>query len=337
MSTARRVAFTVVSCLCFLLPARVVRAADVCVAFTLIQRTSGDSIWHPAFYRNGSLVFHEGGNAVVRAAAVVGGSVYLAGSVRRAWGAEEAAAYWVDGRLVRLADDTARSVATALTVAGSDVWCAGFMNDAAGTRRSAVLWKNGQPTLLAGRGSDSVATAISVAGPDVYVAGFDLAPATGVAMAVYWKNGSRVDVTDGSAWSMATSIAVSGSDVYVTVLGVNAGVGKAWYYRNGTPVAVPGSFGTCTARSVVVQDQDVWVLGTDGTRGAYWRNGEEHFLKDSEGTRRYAGLAVIEGTPYSAGLTPDGHAVYWKAEDRQSLPLPGSPYDVVGPLAIAVQ
>ena len=131
--------------------------------------------------------------------------VYVAGTQNI--GGMDIATYWLNGKPVKLGDDTVSTQASAITVSDGNVYVAGVRRETSGD--IAQYWVNGKAVPV-GLGS---ATGIAVSGSDVYVVGG--VSEQGIGLAKLWKNGmgSTLAVPDGQA--VATGIALAGSDIVI--------------------------------------------------------------------------------------------------------------------------
>ncbi len=222
--------------------------------------------------------------------------VYVAGFVRASNG-HSVAAYWKNGSLVTLTNQSTPSDATSIVVYGNDVYAAGNIATANG-QFIAAYWKNGIVIKLGDSTSNSNANAIAVNSNGVYLAG------TGADGAVYWKNGSGVHLP-GSVLSQASAIALSGNDVYVAGLSATPGGYVATSWKNGDPTALTSGPGNSAAGGIAINGNNVYISGTIvgflQNTAVYWKNGVQVNLSDNVTTASATGIAVDGSNVYVAG------------------------------------
>jgi hypothetical protein len=215
---------------------------------------------------------------------------------------------------------------SSLFVAGEDVYVAGSDRSGEGYFDVAVLWKNGVPQYFYnGNFGYGCATSVFVSGEDVYVAGYVNK------QGIIWKNGAMLCTTD----FYPCSIFVSGEDIYVAgkhlfnkSMYLNSKIIAVVLQKNNelqvlSDDVVPDKFNT----SVFVSGADVYVMGNDGYKVGYWKNGARHDLADNVSAESayddvyYAdSIFVSGGDVYVAGRKGDD-ALLWKNGTVQVLPL----------------
>lgn len=224
---------------------------------------------------------------------VSGGDVYLCGQVKERTDAAVLAAYWKNGKLVKL-EDTKASAALDIKVVGPNIYAAGW---ARFPRASAVIWVNGAPTRLNSDDYYSYASGVSVVGNDIYVSGWSEDSSGTTGRALYWKNGTQYALTSPGVNGAATDVFIDGTDIYFCGdLYTPDGLYTPVYWKNGI-VTILGNYNTRNAASsIFVKNGDVYVAGRygdrDNHRAVYWKNG--HKVELSADTSSYAQSILVK-------------------------------------------
>ncbi|MFT4016437.1 MAG: hypothetical protein QM668_05695 [Agriterribacter sp.] len=211
-------------------------------------------------------------NGLPQYVTVSGNDVYLCGQIKEKSDAAFLAAYWKNGKFVKLENQKA-SLASAIQITGSNIYVVGW---ARFPRESAMIWKNGVATRLNSEAYKSYASGIKVVGNDVYVSGYTL-DSLGTGKALYWKNGVEYNLTAPGVNGAATDIFIDGSDIYFSGdLYTLDSLYTPVYWKNGV-VTTLGDYNTNNyASSIFVKNGDVYVSGSYGSkerfRGVYWKN-----------------------------------------------------------------
>ncbi|HWD90228.1 MAG TPA: hypothetical protein VG367_19000 [Mucilaginibacter sp.] len=242
--------------------------------------------------------------------------IYNAGYIRA--NGHVVAAYWKNGTLVRLGDNTINTMAFAVAVDGNDIYVVGSINKIAQIG-IAVIWKNGVLTQLTDGTSDADARSISISRHNVYVGGF-----INNFQAAYWKNGV---VTSLANDAVTNSIAVEGNNVYAAGLIFDPTISndEAVYWTNGTAkeCIVSSVNDNSRASAIAVSGGDVYITGY-ANGGKYWKNGIETDLNNG-GYCYPSAIAVIGSDVYLAGdvdspaPSPVSTATFWKNGTALSL------------------
>ena len=166
------------------------------------------------YWKNGTPVTF-GPNTTCTSIVVIGSDVYVTGAVN------DAAAYWKNGVLVKLAGSNSGSIANAIAFSSNTMYIVGTIYITGGNTHAAY-WQNG--ALIQFTQDASTANGIAINGSDLYIAG-----CAGEA-AVFWKNGAlNVLQNPGLAANVAEAIAVNNNTVYAAGL---SGL-QAVYWQNG--------------------------------------------------------------------------------------------------------
>jgi hypothetical protein len=146
-----------------------------------------------ACWKNGVVQFlgdtTAGAGSEAGAIAINNGDIYIAGQTFANSLGTSVAAYWKNGKIIQLPNDSSYSYASGIAVNGTRVYLAGYQEKT----ESATLWNNGMITTLSNDGYKiGSAGSIALDGADVYVGGGLSNGTTASEVTVYWKNGTLV-------------------------------------------------------------------------------------------------------------------------------------------------
>ncbi|MBX2924382.1 MAG: hypothetical protein KF746_19425 [Chitinophagaceae bacterium] len=229
-------------------------------------------------WKNGNLMPFERTdyNGLPQYVTVSGNDVYVCGQVKEESDKAVLAAYWKNGKLIKL-EDTKASFAGSIQVVGNNVYVAGW---ARFPRASAVIWVNGIPTRLNSEDYYSYASGVSVVGNDVYVSGWSVDSSGTTGKALYWKNGVQYTLTPPGVNGAATDVFIDGNDIYFSGdMYTPDSLYTPVYWKNGI-VTTLGDYNTHNAASsIFVKNEDVYVAGKYGNKenykAVYWKNGNK--------------------------------------------------------------
>lgn len=262
-----------------------VSGADVYMAGSEV-RPSPSYDYDPIFWKNGEktvLPTYKGRRGIANAVYVYNGNIFIAGVEivsTDTW--QYQPVLWRNGvRIVLDGHDIDTFQADDIIVNDDDVYVVGTasVNDVP----HAVLWKNGVKTALTNQVNYSRAYSVAISGNDIYVAGIQNGTAT------LWKNGVASPLSVGTSSSI--SLYVSGNDIYTT--GNSSGLIGSYgqYSKNSAPpVTLSPKSNFSLATSIFVSATDVYVGGyikdetSQKIAAVYWKNGEEVFLTDLNGS-----------------------------------------------------
>jgi len=231
------------------------------------------------------------------------------------------AALWLNGHVLYSEEmnsyDNISYREYSLFLYGGDKYVAGGIYD--GSQRGiAVIWKNGIAHHLTDGTSDAWVRSVFVSGEDVYCVGYE------GSQGVFWKNGLKQKLDPNC---LPTSVYVFDEIVYLA--GITEGNLVALWKNNDKQVlgAEPIDVNYKNSVSVFVSGTDVYVLGNEGHKLGYWKNGKRHALADGSPTAGHSyptafanSMFVSDNNVYVVGQNDDV-AVLWKNDMMQTLPL----------------
>ena len=242
------------------------------------------------------------------------------------------AAYWKNGKLVRLKSIAKYNFVKAIAVQDTDVYAVG--NSYTSDKGEVIsYWKNGKPIYL-----DTITNAfiedLAVSGKDVYILTNKNIPAptpTGLALQpVLWKNNVPITLPiEGSNYSGSEQLLVKGTDVYVTGYITNAqSVNVAVVWKNGQLIKLSDGKKAARASAIAAQGNDIYIGGvgesSKSSAALVWKNmaaADSLFNPHAPDfyTAFVMGLAVNGTDVYVSGLerkSGDGmlsfNYLYWK-------------------------
>lgn len=246
------------------------------------------------------------------------------------------AAYWVNGKEVRLTNGTQYAYAAQILVSESDdVYVLGGVEtdyNPGVSRGNLVLWKNGKiiknlyqddPNFMVGAYYPNL---LAIHGQDWYVAIGRKLDTGGYTRARYSKNGQEIllkNYTQGHHNATCIGISEKG-DVFVGgTIGwdfSNNQTGAPVCWKNGEPflLEVPGGVDTKTSFQVVamsIQGNDIYIAGSDESsfpwKGVCWKNGK--LISLSTDVSRVYSIAVSGDVLYLTGEKANQvSATYWR-------------------------
>jgi len=137
----------------------------------------------------------------------------------------------------------------------------------------------------------------------------------------YWKNGEMIQLTDGKTDAGALAIATSGNDEYIAGYQYNtAGETVATYWKNKKAVTLTDGKTYAKAADICVSGPNVHVIGNDGSKAMYWKNGVATSF--GEHAKLYA-IAISGADVYIAGYQINDQGEYvatcWKNGKAKAL------------------
>lgn len=146
----------------------------------------------PMVWKNGVPVISTTVQGWISDLAVSGSDVYACATLLVNGSYVGQAAYWKNGQLITLTDDTRRTGANSIFLSGSDVYIAGWESTSNATM--AKYWKNGIETLLPFTAGSCQGGRVFVSDSTVYVSGININSGDGI----LWKNGEVVPPFSGT-------------------------------------------------------------------------------------------------------------------------------------------
>ena len=277
------------------------------------------------YWENGKRIdidIESAGTAGVRAIAVIGSDIYLAGAVGDYSSSNniETACYWKNGKKYNLFNDARDSRLVALAVNNNGVYAAGdFYDQSSGHKKGFYqrIDRSESPTLLSGR-IYSINDMV-MDGGNFYIAGSY--EDGGVIKACYWINQTLTQLNGSDC--RAVAIAVSGNHIYTA--GRYSTSQKAFYWIDQVKQA-DFTENRVSFSDIFVLGSDVYVIGNYGSlpnqKACYWKNGTRTDLPHSGIAGLTSDTAVSNANFYIAGFYADAIdnpiACYWKLVPGQS-------------------
>jgi hypothetical protein len=284
-----------------------------------------NGVGKPCYWENGKRIdidIESAETAQIRAIAVIGGDIYLAGVVgdHSSSNVMETACYWKNGKRYDLFADNRDSRLVALAVNNNGVYAAGDFYDQNSGHKKGFYQRIDQPespTVLSGQ-IYSIYDMI-IDGGKFYIAGNYTD--SGVIKPCYWINQALTQLNGSDC--RADTIAVSGNHVYTA--GRYSTSQKAFYWIDQVKQA-DFSENRVSVSDIIVLGGDVYSIGDYGSipnqRACYWKNGIRTDLPHGGVAGLTIDTAVSNTDFYIAGFYADTNdnptACYWKVVPGQS-------------------
>lgn len=266
---------------------------NIYISGYITSPTTGKTV--PTYWKNGIATALTDGTkeASSDGIVVVNNDVYIVGSEENAYGIFNAK-YWKNGVPTTVAANlNVNTFSNAIYVINNDVYVAG-LEITTSNNSSAKYWKNGVAVTLSNGITQDEATGIYVQNNDVYVCGkVDN-------IATYWKNGVVTNLSDGTKNERARGLIVSNNDVYI--FGIESTPQKPKYWKNGVQnVATTNPNLFCQTFGMDLLNNDVYLVGVEGLKAKYWKNGIATDLTDGTQFAIAQAIKTFNNDIYIAG------------------------------------
>ena len=207
------------------------------------------------------------------------------------------AAYWKNGTVVQIGDQTENTYGNSICINGTDVYVGGLSLKFSDTSSfsspvNLVYWKNGTATVLSSMPTNAQQTSILATGSDVYLTGDFNDISYDHRQAWYYKNGQPYRLSNINTVASTAAIALFNGNIYIA--GYSNGV--ACYWENNIEHDLAALADQYVVTSITFNNSDMYIAGYYGTTTAsavYWKNGVIVQLP-STGNSYASGIGVVQ-------------------------------------------